>query len=114
MSTLHTKIKNIDELTDMLKKEGQPLCFTANYIPEKEEYELWVGNQPHYNYEKLIELGENDVKRVRNQYNTYKQEKENELDRMHRAIQLALITLENNNLMNEDYHLIHSILDGEK
>ena len=33
--------------------------------------------------------------------------------RYEKAIQLALMTLENNNLMNDDYRKIHSILDGD-
>ncbi|MCK1999835.1 hypothetical protein MZM54_00375 [[Brevibacterium] frigoritolerans] len=33
--------------------------------------------------------------------------------RYEKAVQLALETLENNNLMNDDYRKIHSILDGE-
>lgn len=33
--------------------------------------------------------------------------------RYEKAVQLALETLENNGLMNDDYRKIHSILDGE-
>lgn len=33
--------------------------------------------------------------------------------RYEKAVQLALETLENNGLMNDDYKRIHSILDGE-
>jgi hypothetical protein len=36
------------------------------------------------------------------------------MERFEKALTLALMILENNNLMNDDYKKIHSILDGEE
>lgn len=40
-------------------------------------------------------------------------EQAEKVERYEKAVQLALMTLENNNLMNDDYRKIHSILDGD-
>jgi hypothetical protein len=40
-------------------------------------------------------------------------EQAEKVERYERALTLALMTLENNNLMNDDYRKIHAIADGE-
>lgn len=43
-------------MIDHLKNTDAPQCFTVNYLPKTDEYEMRIGNQPYYHYEKLIEL----------------------------------------------------------
>lgn len=58
--SLNTTFKTKEDLMEYLNSVDIPQCFTANYLPETGEYDLWIGNQPYYNYERLIELEEKD------------------------------------------------------
>ncbi|MEK5085220.1 hypothetical protein [Bacillus sp. FSL H8-0515] len=109
--SLNTTIKSWDEMVSFLQGVDHPQCFTVNFLPESGEYEMWIGNQPYYNYERLIELEEKDFNKLRKEFNTYKVEKEKEINNLHKALRIALETLENNDLMNHDYRLIHSMIN---
>lgn len=67
--SLNSILKSREELMEHLKNVDNPKCFTVNYLPDTGGYELWIGNQPYYHYEKLIELEEKDnknlIKRIR-------------------------------------------------
>ncbi|PRS47530.1 hypothetical protein [Bacillus sp. MZGC1] len=60
MSMYH-RLKKWDDVIGFLKDvDYHPQCFTVNYLPETEEYSIWIGNQPYHSYEKLIELEEKE------------------------------------------------------
>jgi hypothetical protein len=67
--------KTWDQLIEYLKTVDHPRCFTVNYLPDNNEYELWIGNQPYYNYEELIELEQKE-----------KHELHSKLDRVERLL----------------------------
>lgn len=67
--SLNTTFKSWEDMINHLQNVDAPQCFTVNYLPDTEEYEIWIGNQPYYNYEKLIALEAKDnnklVKRIK-------------------------------------------------
>lgn len=44
-----------NQLMDYLQSVDATQCFTVNYLPQTQEYECWIGNQPYEHYEKIIE-----------------------------------------------------------
>lgn len=63
--SLNTKFSNWEELISHLKNTDPPKCFTVNYLPDDDEFEMWIGNQPFYNYEQLIELEEQEKRELK-------------------------------------------------
>jgi predicted RNase H-like nuclease (RuvC/YqgF family) len=61
----YTTFKTYTEVKEFLKDVDDPKCFTVNYKPDEQEYALWVGNQPYYEYEKWIEEEERKVKELK-------------------------------------------------
>lgn len=57
--------KTYEEVIQYIANYHNPICFQVNYIPKKDEYELWIGNQPYYNYHEWIEELEQQNKRYR-------------------------------------------------
>jgi hypothetical protein len=66
--SLYTTFPSWEELIDFLHSEAEPpQCFTVNYQPNDENYAIWIGNQPYYSYEKLIELEQQEKDELRNE-----------------------------------------------
>ena len=65
--SMNTTIKTWQEILDYLKTVDAPQCFTVNYLPDDDEYALWIGNQPYYIYEQWIEEEEIKVKELKQQ-----------------------------------------------
>ena len=63
----YTTFNSWDEMLDYLKKVDHPQCFMVNYLPDTQEYAMWIGNQPYYSYEKLIELEMEDKFKIKKQ-----------------------------------------------
>lgn len=59
--SMYDRLKKWDDVVGFLKDvDYHPQCFTVNYLPETDEYSIWIGNQPYHSYEKLIELEEQE------------------------------------------------------
>lgn len=65
--SMHATFDTWEELTKYLQTVDHPKCFTVNYIPKDDNYALWLGNQPYYSYEELIELEQNEKKELRSE-----------------------------------------------
>ncbi len=65
--SMNTTYKTYDEVVRYLETVDHPQCFTVNYLPETDEYALWIGNQPYHVYEEWIEEEESKVKELRNE-----------------------------------------------
>lgn len=61
----NANFKTYDEIIEYLQTADQPQCFTVNYLPDTDEYSMWIGNQPYYVYEKWIKEEEERVKELR-------------------------------------------------
>ncbi|MGA4713105.1 hypothetical protein [Bacillus safensis] len=66
--SMYDRLKKWDDVIGLLKDvDYHPQCFTVNYLPETEEYSIWIGNQPYHSYEKLIELEEKEHQETKKQ-----------------------------------------------
>jgi hypothetical protein len=72
--SLNTTFESWKELMEHLNSADYPKCFTVNYKPETDQYEIWIGNQSYYNYEKLIELEEKEKEQLRRELKECKKE----------------------------------------
>jgi DNA repair exonuclease SbcCD ATPase subunit len=63
--SFYNTYKSWGELREFLQKINPPQCFTVNYLPKENEYAIWIGNQPYYSYEKLIELEQKEKAETR-------------------------------------------------
>lgn len=63
--SLHTEFESWEDLIEHLKYSDPPKCLTVNYLPDENKYEMWIGNQPYYTYEQLIELEEIENQKLR-------------------------------------------------
>ncbi|WP_272032932.1 hypothetical protein [Oceanobacillus kimchii] len=70
--SMNTTFNSLEELINHLKDLDRPQCFTVNYLPDTEQYNIWIGNQPYYNYERLIQLEEQDSDKLREKLNICK------------------------------------------
>ncbi|PFP30243.1 hypothetical protein COJ96_05895 [Bacillus sp. AFS073361] len=59
--SFNTVFKEYGDVINFLKNHDNPACFTVNYRPKEDDYELWIGNQPYENYEKMIEELETEL-----------------------------------------------------
>ncbi|MBV6717221.1 hypothetical protein [Paenibacillus chitinolyticus] len=62
--SMNTTFKTWDELLEYLKTQDGK-CFNVNYLPKEDEFEIWIGWKPFYNYEKLIELEQDEKNKLR-------------------------------------------------
>jgi chromosome segregation ATPase len=53
--SFYNTYKTWGELLKYLEEADYPKCFRVNYLPDEEEYALWIGNQPYETYEEIIE-----------------------------------------------------------
>jgi hypothetical protein len=53
--SFNTIFSTYEDIINFLKNKDYPQCFTVNYRPKYDDYEIWIGNQPYENYEKMIE-----------------------------------------------------------
>lgn len=72
--SFYNTYKSWEDLMDYLRQVDPPQCFTVNYLPEKDEYAIWIGNQPYYNYEKLIELEQREKNELRKKIKSLQEE----------------------------------------
>ncbi|MFP7486447.1 hypothetical protein SFC65_19975 [Priestia filamentosa] len=112
--SLFTSISTWDELIDFLKRENPPQCFTVNYIPAKDNYDIWIGNQPYYSYEKLIELEEKDREKIRRKFDQYKKLAEQEQRNIKRALNSALHLFREYHIPEDEYSWIRSLVEKYK
>lgn len=74
--SMNTTFDSWVEMMEHLQQVDDPQCFTVNYLPETESYEIWIGNQPYYHYDKLIELEEKDNEKLMQRIKALNREKE--------------------------------------
>lgn len=53
--SMYDRFKTWEDLIEYLKGENDYRCFMVNYLPDNDEYALWIGSQPYTTYEKWIE-----------------------------------------------------------
>ncbi len=54
--SMNATFETWEELMQYLQDVDHPKCLMVNYLPNDDKYELWIGSQPYYSYEKLIDL----------------------------------------------------------
>jgi hypothetical protein len=63
--SFNATFKTYEQVLNYLHEVDYPQCFTVNYRPNENDYELWIGNQPYYIYEQWIEEVEQKVKELK-------------------------------------------------
>lgn len=85
--SMYDRLKKWDDVIGFLKDVGyHPQCFTVNYLPETEEYSIWIGNQPYHSYEKLIELEEKEHQETKKQLEIEIKNLKSEIDSLQKLL----------------------------
>lgn len=67
--SLYTTFKTYHDVLNFLGERDYPTCFKVNYLPNTDEYDLWIGNQPYESYEEIIEDVYNELNKMRDKNN---------------------------------------------
>jgi hypothetical protein len=65
--SMYTRFNTYEEVISFLKDVDDPVCFTVNYLPDIEEYALWIGSQPYDIYDEFMEKKDNEVRDLKKQ-----------------------------------------------
>lgn len=88
--------KTYEEVVDYVKNYQNPICFQVNYLPETNEYDLWIGNQPYHNYEKWLTEMDDQISETTQRFNNIQKENA-ELSILLRDAQIKLIDAQQQN-----------------
>ncbi|WP_144522955.1 hypothetical protein [Bacillus pumilus] len=85
--SMYDRLKKWDDVVEFLKDvDYHPQCFTVNYLPETNEYSIWMGNQPYHSYEKLIELEEKEHRETKKKLETEIKSLKSEIDSLQKLL----------------------------
>lgn len=85
--SMYDRLKKWDDVIRFLKDvDYHPQCFTVNYLPETEEYSIWIGNQTYHSYEKLIELEEKEHQETKKQLEIEIKNLKSEIDSLQKLL----------------------------
>lgn len=92
--SFNTVFSNYEDVINFLKNHDYPQCFTVNYRPNEDDFEIWIGNQPYETYEQIIESLEEslNIARVgRRDLTNYVKQLKKEIEGLEKKLEGALL-----------------------